>query len=398
VQTWRASAENSAVADGLLGDARDLTSRSAAAGRLSALDGLRGLAAVGVVVFHGYPRVGFWMGSLVDLFFVISGFVITRMLIGAPSGHQVSLHNFWVRRILRIWPVYFLTLGSGAAVLAAVALANPAFGIPKDLWKCFLFVQFTEAYGPYDGSFLEMFARYTRWLGHSWSLAVEEQFYLIWPLMLLLFRGTWGALGLCLVLAIGCWHVNLAGWPPVTLATRGLGLAIGSAFAIGEVRLGLFAQDSRWRHCAAVVSGLALCVGLLYEAPRVAGRYAGVEPWMMVGPPSVQAHDLLAFSMVYAGLVGWLLAYRDGLLSRVLSGPGLPYLGSLSYALYMYHFPLMALFGRTGMGWPGMQHIGLLENLAYWFVLLAAAHLSRERFESVFNRRKHDYPLYVPKG
>jgi peptidoglycan/LPS O-acetylase OafA/YrhL len=373
-----------------------LTVPSVRAIRISALDGLRGLAAVGVVVFHGYPGIGFWMGSFVDLFFVISGFVITRMLISAPAGHQVSLKHFWMRRILRIWPVYFAVVGTGTMLVLMVA-AGGTLRLPDSWWKCLLFLQFTESYGPHSGRFVELFLPYVRWLGHSWSLAVEEQFYLFWPLLLVIFSGTWRLLGLCLAVVAACCVANLSGWPPLTLATRGIGLAMGAMLAVAELKLRAVPYGHAWRHAAASFSGLVLCVALLYEAPRVAAIYAGSVSWVAMGPPAVQARDMLAFATLYAGLIGWVLFYDRGLLASALSARVLVYLGGTSYALYMFHFPLMALFGRTGMRWPLLQHLPLLEQLGYWLVLIAMAHLSRQWFERPFNERKHAYPLYVPR-
>ena len=78
--------------------------------RFPALDGLRGIAAVGVVLVHVYPKYTFWCWSFVYLFFVLSGFLITRILITSPLPTGLMLKRFWARRILRIWPVYYLAL------------------------------------------------------------------------------------------------------------------------------------------------------------------------------------------------------------------------------------------------------------------------------------------------
>jgi peptidoglycan/LPS O-acetylase OafA/YrhL len=77
--------------------------------RLTQLDGLRGIAALGVVLFHCFGSAFFWMWSFVDLFFVLSGFLITGILLRRPLD-GAALKNFWMRRILRIWPVYYLAL------------------------------------------------------------------------------------------------------------------------------------------------------------------------------------------------------------------------------------------------------------------------------------------------
>ena len=151
------------------------------ASRFLALDGLRGVAALGVLLVHAFPAPFFWMWSFVDLFFVISGFVITGILLDSDIGNLRFLRNFWVRRVLRIWPVYFLAL---AATLGLLLLRYLKHSEATDTrwWPYLFFIQFYEGY---LGGGLAEFYRYAGTFVHSWSVAIEEQFYVLWPLILL---------------------------------------------------------------------------------------------------------------------------------------------------------------------------------------------------------------------
>jgi peptidoglycan/LPS O-acetylase OafA/YrhL len=150
---------------------------------ITPLDGLRGIAVVLVLVFHfswtfpdgsvlasALKRV-FWVGWVgVDLFFVLSGYLITRGLV-APSDQAVGtrLRKFWARRVLRIFPLYYIVLiiGSGVCLLASAPIPTLPY------W--FYFQNYALAFDPYV----------LRWTAHFWSLAIEEQFYFLWPLLAL---------------------------------------------------------------------------------------------------------------------------------------------------------------------------------------------------------------------
>src|SRR5262245_51388067 len=148
-----------------------------------ALDGLRGIAVAAVVVFHlGHLRGGF-LG--VDLFFVLSGFLITSLLLGGRrgggDGRGVDLKLFWSRRARRLLPALFLLL-AGVAVL--IATATPAGRRPAfrgDALATLGYVANWHAMG-HQTSYWDMFSQPSP-LDHMWSLAIEEQFYLVWPLV-----------------------------------------------------------------------------------------------------------------------------------------------------------------------------------------------------------------------
>jgi peptidoglycan/LPS O-acetylase OafA/YrhL len=199
-----------------------------------ALDGLRGLAILLVVVYHnfGFIDVFFfgWLG--VDLFFVLSGFLITDILL-KTVGSADYLRNFYARRVLRIFPLYYLCL-----ILFLVVLPNldVAFDIKyytdNQLWIW-----------TYLQNWLYIFKdpAQTNTLNHLWSLAVEEQFYLLWPLVILLIRKP-GHLLVCMglllvgVLGLRLWiwnnHVADLAYFNLYTFTRIDGICIGCMIAL----------------------------------------------------------------------------------------------------------------------------------------------------------------------
>ena len=153
-----------------------------AATRIRSLDGLRAIAIVLVMLHHspamkayfGAPRYG-WVG--VDLFFVLSGYLITGILVEAKGGPNYY-RNFYARRALRIWPLYFAVLIAITVVMPRV-VHSEHFNVGLPPWYYFLLLQnlfFTRAL--------------LTFLSPTWSLAVEEQFYLIWPFVISLISRT----------------------------------------------------------------------------------------------------------------------------------------------------------------------------------------------------------------
>ena len=158
-----------------MGIARNITKNS---GRLPSLDGLRALS-IGLVLFaHSHPpekfeKVAFYCGNLgVRIFFVISGFIITWLLLQeAKSNGGISLKDFYIRRIARIFPAYYTYLAV-VFFLDRAGLLNGGSNIQR-----ILNILFLANYGPCEGP-----------TGVLWSLGVEEQFYLLWPGVFVIFR------------------------------------------------------------------------------------------------------------------------------------------------------------------------------------------------------------------
>ena len=326
------------------------------------LDGIRALAVLLVLWQHspdGQLGLDYDLFKLrvqpgylgVDIFFVLSGFLITRILL-VDRERGVPLRNFLMRRLLRIFPIYYLTL------LVVWLLDGWSDVLP---W-CFAYLSnFWLAFNPAKGP-----------LDHTWSLAVEEHFYLVWPWIVYGLSPRLGRLVpwvLFVPLAL-VWAYVVSESYDLRLASdyvlrgtmfRALSLSIGAAFAFSESRL----RSSR-----------PLCLGIA-SASLLAGLAGHAYYWSQVaaGYPDFP-RDLtpLAILVVYGAIssgvvlgaigiagtrfpVAWLLR------SRFLRG-----IGRISYALYLYHVPIIHALGAHGdpvWGMTQMQAFALAMVLTF---------------------------------
>src|ERR1041384_1115744 len=140
--------------------------------RVVELDGLRGLFCLGVVFYHVHHQWIFWWWSVMDFFFMASGFVISAQLILNRQAENL-LTAFFMRRALRVWPLYFATMLMGALVVFATWNSDVWNAVrARGWWQMATFTAFVEAYAhPLDTSI------YPWHFIHSWSVDVEEQFY-----------------------------------------------------------------------------------------------------------------------------------------------------------------------------------------------------------------------------
>ncbi len=319
--------------------------------RVQELDGLRGLAALVIVVFHlrFVGRVPL-MGSAVDLFFVLSGYLITRILLRtAPSlGSYV---RFGIRRGFRLWPIYFLSFG-------LLLVLNPLVPRPGTLeaWPYFLtYTQFTPWYWGVEPP------EFSRLYDHTWTLAIEEQFYLIWPLVVFLGgrRGVLAVGALLIPLAILSRGTSLS---PHLLLTRCDGLAVGAMVAAWYEKAGLgpgSGVPSRVARCLALL--IAIGVTAPWWSTPLASGIVGVfsDLTTLWGPLDIQGLGgslrIFAITLLYGVGVAWVVGSAGGRRSAWLRHPWLAGLGRISYALYLFHpFVMVAVsLGQQAFGLPG---------------------------------------------
>lgn len=294
------------------------------------IDGLRAIAVSAVIVFHVFPDwlKGGFVG--VDIFFVISGYLISRLLLSDLQSGKFTIRRFYARRIRRIFPAL-------ATVLLACAVAGWLFLFPDEWQRLGLHLLGGSTFvanlvmlrgaGYFDGS-----ARASPLL-HLWSLGVEEQFYFVWPLLLMiLWRFRRHGHSILMLIVAGSFILNVATvnrWPTYTFylpVTRVWELGLGSLLAwfefdgtVSRLRL----RRSVLLNVASVL-GLAMCV-----AAMVVTREAGFPgAWALL--PTVGTMLLIA--------AGPAAAVNKVLLSsRPLVGVGL-----ISYPLYLWHWPLLS--------------------------------------------------------
>lgn len=303
------------------------------------LDGLRALAVIAVVAYHlGLPQAA---GGLlgVDVFFVISGYLITDQLVAEyrRSG-RIHLGQFWLRRARRLLPaLYFMLL----AVAAWLALFDPArlASLRGDLLAAFLYVS-NWWFIFHKVSYFARFGPPSP-LGHLWSLAVEEQFYLLWPLLLLaglrLFRRPRRLLPPVLLLgalsALAMALLFQPGGDPTRVYdgtdTRAFALLLGAALAL----LGPGGEGTGRRRAARLGADLAGALGLAVIVAAVA-RSDEYGSFLYRG-------GMVLVSLAAAAAVAATLG--EGLLGRLLALPPLRWVGLRSYGIYLWQYPVIAL-------------------------------------------------------
>lgn len=282
------------------------------------IDGLRAIAVLSVVLYHaGIGAAGF-VG--VDVFFVISGYLITSLLLKehAATG-SIDLLAFYARRVRRIFPaaavVVLATLGASALLLEPEAQAQTAKSAGAALaFVANAFFQFTTG-GYWDGASEEMP------LLHLWSLSVEEQFYFVWPAMLLLVRSRKAMLVLA-VASLGLaefwvWRGSSAAF--FQMPARFWELAAGGLLAAMPAR-----RVPPWMAGAGVLVTLAACLQPFDHFPGVGALPAVIGACMVIG------------------------AVHCGNTNRILASKPMVSIGLISYSLYLWHWPLLAIYRANG--------------------------------------------------
>ncbi len=316
-------------------------------GYFVALDGMRGLFFLCILTLHvlevwnhlplppqlRIPRMLIhWSWMAVDMFFVLSGFLITGLLM-RMRGVRYAIRTFYFRRALRIFPPYYLLLAAVFTwmVVEAGTLAPALEPARLSYWvylqNLFIAMQGWDSFRP---------------LSHLWSLAVEEQFYLLWPLLVLMLpmrQLRWILIGMLVLATLLRAYMVATGdsYLPVyvLLFTRLDDLAAGSLLALAAATPAGRATLARWSPWAVVVGfAVAFAIAVLR------GKY-----WL--ADPVVQVFGYSANIVIGAGLIA-MMAFRErsfGL--RVLfSSPALVWLGIRSYAAYLFHWPIAIALQR----------------------------------------------------
>jgi peptidoglycan/LPS O-acetylase OafA/YrhL len=344
--------------------------------RIPSLDGLRAISIGLVILSHLFGTRGFflptWVGNIfalgelgVRVFFVISGFLITSILIKEieVTGH-ISLSKFYLRRTLRIFPPYYVFL--------AVLITLVAFGVVSlDLRDELHALTYTANYHPGRS-----------WnIGHTWSLSVEEQFYLIWPAALILVgkrRGLYGAALLILLLPL----LRLLIWQlfqsqieiGVTFETAADSLATGCVLAgtygwLKQQRLYNMILSSK---LFVLVPLIVLAANALHDRPRL--------------------YFFFGFTIMNLGIgacIDWCVTNHTGRIGKVLNSSPLIFVGVISYSVYLWQQIFLnrysdSLFCRFPLN---LIMVGMAALASYYCVEKPALKL-RQRVESLYTGRK----------
>ena len=319
------------------------------------IDGLRAIAVLAVVAFHAFPSLvpGGFVG--VDVFFVISGYLISGLIRKRIVEGRFTFADFYVRRAKRILPALLLVLAAcyvfGWSTLLPGAFAKLGKHTAAGIAFISNFALWSEA-GYFDTSAM------SKPLLHLWSLGIEEQFYLIWPLALW-WASRWRRGALVMVLAIGTvsFAINLA-----TVESAAVAAFYSPVSRFWELQLGclmaVLAENTQTKAMSRVVA----------EALSIAGAFALIFAIIFdeqVGYPGRWA--LLptggACMLIASGSQSWL--GRHVLSNRLLVGIGL-----VSYPLYLWHWPLLSFASISAFGTPS---VGVRVGLVLASIALAVA-------------------------
>ena len=371
--------------------------RSPLVGHIHALDGVRGLAVAAVMVFHfvahgpGYAAWPTWFRNTalagwvgVDVFFVLSGFLITRILL-TLRGRPGALRVFYVRRALRIFPLYYAVVAGAAAVLLVRSRLHP---LPIEWWNLAAVATYLTNFNVAAQDWGAATFRSVQ-LTHLWTLAIEEQFYLLWPVIVLYLPKRWTLIGCVgmIVLAPAIRVLMMRGGADITdlyVLTPGRvdSLAWGALIAIVELIRPDSLRPLAW---TLLVAGV-LCVAAI----------GGINHTVYEHAPAVQRFGYTALAVASAGAIGLCAAHAlPGGIRRLLAARPLTAVGRYGYAIYLFHLPLRGLASATWHA-AGDDVLTLPQAIASTVVLVLAsvglAVLSFWSFERWFLRLKPSAP------
>jgi peptidoglycan/LPS O-acetylase OafA/YrhL len=349
-----------------------------------ALDGLRGLAILLVVFYHNFGFINYfffgWLG--VDLFFVLSGYLITSILLD-NLGSKNYLRNFYMRRVLRIFPLYYLCLIIFLLIVPASNInLNVKYYTDNQVWLWTYFQNWLYILKPTNGP--------TNTLHHLWSLAVEEQFYLVWPLLILLFRRPkyllWlmtAILLLVLFLRFYIWINKIEDLAYFNLYTfsRIDGICIGCMLALVQK----INFDLLKRFTPVIILSLAAVNFIFYFFNSY---YNFTFPYLAIA-------GYTTFAVMFALLIHEAVSGETKIINLLFDNTPMKFFGRISYGLYVFHWPVYVLINPFLLKWSN-QYMSNFSSQIFASVTACIAGviisvISFRYFESFFLRLKNRY-------
>ncbi len=400
-------------------------------GHIPGLDGLRGAAILLVMIHHmtvftPVSGVGRWISSIadfgwcgVDLFFVLSGFLITGILVDAKGRRHYFL-NFYARRTVRIFPLYYAVVIFSLIVLPLIARYTNIGALENQLAEWSEVMDRQQWYWLYLSNFS---IAYHHKFAHgildvSWSLAIEEQFYLIWPALVFLLnpRAIFRMCCVIIVLALllravlismevfdmDWWFAHPMAMYTITFC-RMDALAMGGLLAILARRTGdlkILLPIAR----KFLLAGLAVVLACLALDSTMGWKRVGELSWSGY---AMQSLGYTALAITFGGLlVLSICANTEKPFGRFMNGRFMSTFGKFSYALYLFHLPIRAVlrevvpfFAKNEM--PVFLGTRIPIQLAFYIVstiaCLLAAWVSWHLYEKQFLKLKRFFPYNKPK-
>ncbi len=347
------------------------------------LDGLRGLAILLVVVYHNFGFIDYfffgWLG--VDLFFVLSGFLITDILLKTASTPKF-LSNFYIRRALRIFPLYYLFIVFCLFIIPQLNLTfEVKYYVDNQIWLWTYLQNWLYVFKPTNG---------VNALHHLWSLAVEEQFYLFWPLIILIIKKPkylFLFISIILIAVIGLrlwiWNSQVADIAYFNLYTfsRIDGICIGCMVALlQKIDSNFLKKYTPW-----IVLFFA---GINFIFFFINKQYDFSFPYLAIA-------GYTTFAMMFGLLVNEAVTGETKIITRVFTMPVLRFFGKISYGFYIFHWPVYLLltpwlYSHVSKYLSG-NLLSFLVSLLATIVAVFISWISYRYYESHFLKLKDIY-------
>ena len=342
------------------------------------IDGLRAIAVVSVIVYHIFPTSISGGFTGVDIFFVISGFLITGIIFQSAAKDDFSFAEFYRRRILRIVPaltaVLLVSLLLGHFVMLPgdfVELTNTSIASQLSVANIYYAFNLDTSYFAQDSSLQPLL--------HIWSLGIEEQFYFIWPLLLLMVLKARSTLVLfivtgCIVVASTLWAEHILHTEPMAayylLPSRAGELALGALAYFTVVYIKAI-QSIAFANITALFGFISLSVG--FATINEAEGFPGLVSLI----PTIGT-----FLILVAG------AHQKHVLSSLLANKFMVTIGLWSYSLYLWHWPILAFY-RYLFG----IELSLIEGGMLFVVTLLCGYLSYQFVEKAYRSRYQSFKV-----